>query len=371
MRMSALRLILFMAALIPSTVASAANRSGEVVSLHGWKLLAPLPDRVGFGGMMAGVLDGRLVAAGGSQFPEKPLWLKGEKRFSDRIFTLSAIDGKWTEQTTRLPAPVGSAASAATSDVIYFAGGLDANGCLRGAWQMRARGDGFVFTALPDLPRPVGYGAAAIVGERFYVIGGLDSPASKSPLVEVWSLDVGASRAQATWRREPDLPAPGLFVSAAASDGKRLYVFGGIGFDAAGKPVPAKSAFRLNATERKWERLADMPKPRVGVSTPCPLVPGNKLFLIGGYAEVFPGAPREHPGFSAQTLYYDLTSQQWQNGPRLPVAPVVDRDAPGDAGPAPMIGAPCVVWLDHVVVVSGEVRSSVRTPAVLAWPLRR
>jgi hypothetical protein len=34
-----------------------------------------------------------------------------------------------------------------------------------------------------------------------------------------------------------------------------------------------------------------------------------------------------------------------------------------------MIGAPAAIWRDHVVIVSGEVRSSVRTPAVLAWPL--
>ncbi len=90
---------------------------------------------------------------------------------------------------------------------------------------------------------------------------------------------------------------------------------------------------------------------------------------MGGYAEVFPGAPREHPGFSAQTLFFDLGTQRWEKGPLLPATPVPDRDSPGDPGPAPMIGAPCVVWNDCVVVVGGEVRSSVRTPAVLAWPL--
>jgi hypothetical protein len=99
------------------------------------------------------------------------------------------------------------------------------------------------------------------------------------------------------------------------------------------------------------------------------VIPGNKLFLIGGYAEVFPGAPREHPGFSAQTLLFDLAQQRWENGPMLPVTPVADRDSPGDAGPSPMIGAPCVQWNNFAVVVGGEVRSSVRTPAVLAWPL--
>ena len=358
-----------MAVLTDSAATSPDNPSRDTIPLGGWKLFAPLPDRVGFGGMFAGVLNGRLVAGGGSQFSGKPLWLKGEKVFTDRIFTLPAPGAKWVEHPTKLPVAMGSFASAATTDAIYLAGGLNAHGCLRQVWELRASGDTFAFTALPDLPKAIGYGAAAIVGRRFFIVGGLDAPASKTPAVDVWSLDLDAPRAQPAWRREPDLPGVGVFVAAAATDGKNLYVFGGVGFDAAGKAVPSKSACRLALSSANWERLPDLPAPRVGISSPCPVVPGNKLFLVGGYAEVFPGAPREHPGFSAQTLYFDFAHGRWENGPVLPVAPVADRDSPGDAGPAPMIGAPCVRWRDWVVVVGGEVRSSVRTPAVLAWPL--
>lgn len=353
------------ASALPATGGSPAG-----VALNGWKLLAPIPDRVGFNGMIAGVLGSRLVAAGGSHFPEKPNWLKGEKAFGDRIFTLAAPDATWTTHAMRLPAPVGNAACAATDNAIYFAGGLDTTGCLRGAWEMRAKGDGFSFTALPDLPQPIGYATAAVVGGRLYLVGGLDTPASKAPTSDVWSLELGAPRTRATWRREPALPGPGVFVAAAATDGKSLFVFGGIGFDASGKPIPAKSAYRFDPARSEWQRLADLPEPRVGISSPCPLVPGNKFFLIGGYAEVFPGATREHPGFSAQTLFHDSATGRYENGPMLPRAPVADRDSPTDAGPAPMIGAPCVVWRDLVVVIGGETRASVRTPAVLAWPLR-
>jgi len=355
--------ILFMNAL----TGSAATR--EAAS-HGWKLLAPLPDRVGFAGMFGGVLNDRLVAGGGSQFPEKPLWLKGEKAFSDRIFTLSSLDGKWVEHSARLPIQMGNFACATTREAIYVVGGLNASGCLRQGWEIRADGDGFAFTALPDLPQALGYGAAAIVGRRLYVIGGLDTPASKAPSASVWSLDLVEPRAQVTWRRAADLPGPGVFVAATATEGKNLFVFGGVGFDPAGKVIPAKGAYKLDAAAGQWERLPELPEPRVGISTPCPVIPGGRFFLVGGYAEVFPGAPREHPGFSAQTLYFDLAAQKYEKGPPLPVTPVPDRDSPGDAGPAPMIGAPCVLWRDHVIVIGGEVRASVRTPAVLAWPLR-
>ncbi|MBI5381233.1 MAG: hypothetical protein HZA31_04975 [Opitutae bacterium] len=343
--------------------------SGEV-KLDGWKLFAPIPDRVGFGGMFAGVLGGRLVAGGGSQFPEKPLWLKGEKKFSDRIFTLASPDAKWSESATHLPVPVGGAVSVASADAIYIVGGGNATECFRSGWEMRAQGEGFAFTALPELPVASCYGAAAIMAGRLYVVGGVDTPTSKTPNVTAWSLALSPAERKSGWRREPDLPGPGVFATAAASEGNNLYLLGGIGFDAAGKPIPAKAVYRLVAGGKNWEKLADLPEPRVGISSPCPLLGGKGFFLVGGYAEVFPGAPREHPGFSVQTYYFDPATQRYANGPVLPHAPVPDRDSPSDIGPAPMIGAPCVVWRDHVVFVGGEVRSSVRTPTVIAWPLR-
>ncbi len=355
-----------LAALI-SVVPVSSGVEPDEVTLHGWKALAPLPDPVGFGGMFAGVLNSRLVTGGGTQW-DKPIWLKGEKLFSDRIFTLATPSGAWTEHASRLPAKSGHFASATTPDAIYLAGGVDSTGCLRSVFQLRAEGDEYVCSPLADLPHPTGYASAAIAGSRLYVVGGVREPAAKVADSEVWSLNLDRSAADEGWRREADLPGPGVLVAMASSDGVALYVFGGIGFDAAQKYVPSKSTYRLNASGGDWERLADLPEPRVGAAGPGSVLPNNRILVIGGYAEVFPGEMRDHPGFSAQTLYYDITWNTWGKGPMLPVSMVPDRDAPGDPGPAPMIGAPCVVWHDQVIIISGEVRASVRTPAVLAWP---
>ena len=197
-------------------------------------------------------------------------------------------------------------------------------------------------------------------------MGGLAEPSAKVVSTEVWSLDLDPAARMEGWKQEADLPGPGVFVSSAASDGVNLYIFGGIGFDAPGNYSPSEGTYRLNPLEGIWERLADLPEPRVGAATPCPLLPGSRIFVIGGYAEVFPGEMRDHPGFSRRTLIYEITKDRWSDGPILPVSAVPDRDAAGDPGPAPMIGAPCVVWNDQVVVVSGEVRASVRSPAVLS-----
>lgn len=361
--MRALTLLLLLMISIPASAAAPDARNS--LSLHGWKLLAPLPDPVGFGGMFAGVLNGRLVTGGGSQFRDKPIWLKGEKTFSDRVFTLGSLTGAWTEHSFRLPFKVAHYASAPTADAIYLAGGIDAVGCVAEAWEIRAQGDTFACTRLPDLPQTNGYAAAAIVGSRLYVAGGQPKAAVRVASPEVWSLDL---KEKTAWRREPDLPDTGVFLAAAAGQGEYLYVIGGVNLDAEGKAIQSAKAFRLQTTSGKWEQLPDMPEPRVGAATPC-AVTGGKILLIGGYARSFPGVPREHPGFSQQTFLYDIAQQRWLNGPLLPKAAAGDRDKPGDAGPFPMIAAPGVVWLNHAVVISGEVRASTRSPAVVAWPL--
>jgi N-acetylneuraminic acid mutarotase len=325
-----------------------------------------LPDPVGFGGMFAGELDGRLVTGGGSQFRDKPLWLQGEKGFSDRVFVLSNLADGWTESSFKLPFKAAHFASAAAHGAIYLAGGLDASGTLRAAWEVRASGDRFACTRLPDLPASVAYAAAAIVNGRLYVAGGQPQLTARVATSQVWSLDL---RDKDHWRREPDVPGPGVFLAAAAGDGDRFYLLGGVNFGAEGKSIQSAQALCLNTATGQWERLPDLPEPRVGAATPCVVTAQHQIFLVGGYARSFPGAPREHPGFSPQTYLYDLSSRRWSDGPKLPQAEVGDRDRPGDPGPLPMIAAPAAVWRDHLVVISGEVRASTRTPAVVAWPL--
>ena len=341
------------------------------LDLKGWQLLAPLPDPVGYGGMFAGVFNGRLIAGGGSQFRDKPNWLQGEKTYSDRIFVLDDPAGRWTEHATKLPVKMGHFACATTNDAIYLVGGAGPSGALTAAWQIRTKGSDFQFTPLPAFPHPVVYGVAGIAAGRLHVIGGLPDPASKAASNETWSLELASATTAKNpgWRREPDLPGPGVFVSCAASDGSHVYVLGGMNYDAESKPTPAKAAYRFSPARKAWEKIADLPEARVSAASPAPVIPGDRIFAIGGYAVVFQGPAREYPGFRDQTFYYDIKRNTWENGPLLPKAEIPDRDSPGDPGPAPMVAAPATVWKNRAVVVSGEVRASVRSPQVIAWPL--
>lgn len=331
----------------------------------GWMSLAPLPDPIGYAGMAAGVLDGKLVATGGSQW-RRPIWQKGVRQFTDRIFVLEALDGQWRSASTRLPEPCGHFAAAAADGAIYLAGGTDLRGCRSAVYELRAAAGDYGLRKLPDLPKPIGYAAGALAGGRFFVMGGVSDPSSTDPSREVWSLD--AAHPETGWHREADLPGPGVIVPSAGVSAESVFLFGGMAFDA-GNPVPSKAAYRLSHSAGSWERLPDIPEPRVGANSPCPLLADRALWLVGGYSTVWKGAQREHPGFDEQTFRFDVTKRVWSPGPRLPNAGAGDRDSSGDVGPVPPIGAPVVVWKDHVIVIGGEVRPTTRTRTVIAWAL--
>lgn len=343
------------------SVTSAAGSMGQ------WRELAPLPDPIGFSGMFAGVIQDQLIVGGGAQW-NQPNWMGGEKRYSDKIWALSSPEGEWRELSLRLPVSSAHFASAADTSGITLAGGLGEKGFLQTVYGLRPDGTESQWVRLTDLPAPVGYACASIVDGRFYVIGGLSSPSSKTPLREVWSLALDRTEGGGEWRREADLPGPGVFLPSAASIEEALYVFGGMATDATGDFYPSSRVYALNTHTGHWRELAALPEPRVGPLSPAPQLSDGRILIAGGYTKLFGGSSRDHPGFAARTFFYHPTSDTWSDGLVLPHAPVVDRDFPGDAGPAPMLGAPGIVWQEQIFAISGEVRASVRSPQVLVLP---
>ena len=64
--------------------------------------LSPISDAEGFAAPYVGVSDGRLLVAGGANFPDKPRW-ETDKVWYDSIFVLDKPDGKWRKIPGKLP----------------------------------------------------------------------------------------------------------------------------------------------------------------------------------------------------------------------------------------------------------------------------
>lgn len=77
--------------LLLATSAVRAEESPPADPLH-WQQLPALPDRMGFGGAAAGVSNYGLIVAGGSNFPARPVWGGGVKKWYDDIYLLPTLD---------------------------------------------------------------------------------------------------------------------------------------------------------------------------------------------------------------------------------------------------------------------------------------
>jgi len=103
---------------------SSTKVSEAKTELH-WSRLPPLPDKAGLGAPYAGVSNGHLLVAGGTNFPSAPLWEGGKKVWHDTVYCLDRPDGKWCN-TGSLPRPLAYGVSLTTREGVLCVGGCDA-----------------------------------------------------------------------------------------------------------------------------------------------------------------------------------------------------------------------------------------------------
>ena len=315
-----------------------------------WEALAPIPDANGFVSPFAGVTNGSLIVAGGSNFPDKKLWEGGQKKWYDAVYILERPERAWT-RIGELPRPIAGGISVSTPDGIACLGGGDAKHCYRDCFLLTYRDGKLVFKPLPELPSSCVNSAGVLVGHTIYVAGGIDRPDSTSALKSFWELDL--NNQPAGWRKLEPWSGPGRMLATMGVQGDSLYLFSGVDLKPAsdGKPerVWLKDAYRFTPG-KGWHRIADLP--RVAVAAPNPalaLGKSNLLVLGGDDGKQAKLPPETHTGFSRDVLSYDVTTDKWQTFGDMPFSLVTTR---------------VVQWNDRIVIPGGEERPGVRSNKV-------
>ena len=312
-----------------------------------WEALPPLPDAEGFAGSYAGVHGGCLLVAGGANFPEKPLWEGGPKRWTDRVFVLAAEDAAWQEPG-RLPKPLGYGAAVSLPQGVMLIGGSNAEGALGDCYLLVCEEDAVVCKPLAPLPVPLTGHAAVLMGGRVYVQGGSLAAGEQDAECRMWVYDPAAD----AWSEGAPLPGRGRFLHQMAVVGDTLYVLGGIGL----RPGEDGRQARDMLTEawcytesEGWKLLADLPRFCAAAPTPAPVF-GGKIYLLGGDDATVKGyTPQNHPGFHSASLCYDTAADAWHEA--------------GEVA-APRAVLPCAMWHGKAVIVNGEQRPGKRSNEV-------
>lgn len=170
----------------------------------------------GVSGHIAGEpLTGRLVIAGGCNFPDRPAREGGAKRYYSEIYLADYLDAMYAACEAKaseldmgwklvghLPQPTAYAAFQQYFGQLIVAGGQSEAGELRDAYIMELSDSlGVEIIPLPSLPEPRSGMASALIGDVLYLIGG-----SVNGKLSNTVLSIDLSRPRRGWREEMPYP---------------------------------------------------------------------------------------------------------------------------------------------------------------------
>lgn len=319
--------------------------AGAGEALFSARQLQPLPAPPGVAGAFAGVVGGRLVVAGGANFPDRMPWEGGTKTWTDRMWMLPATGGTW-RTCGRLARPNAYGVSISLPQGLLCIGGGNAERSFAEVFLICSGPFGLCIDEWPALPAPAANGCGALVGNKVYVAGGVSSPTATVAIAACWVLDL--TNRIAGWREVPPCPGPARQLAVAAGGSNAFYLISGTSLAAGPDGKPARTylddAWRFEPGTG-WRRLASLPHPVAAAPTPAATLRDDRLVIFGGDAAPSPD-PSRHAGFRNEMLAFDPATDRWTDGGWMP---------------APRVTTPGVMWQGTYVIPSGEARRGVRS----------
>lgn len=266
-----------------------------------WSQLPPLPDKEGFAGMFAGIIEGRLVVAGGANFPNGYPWEGGKKLWYNKIYILDSKQAKaWTISSITLPKPLAYGVSYTCNNRLICAGGETGPmpgenpnltpSCISDVFSLTFQDGQLKVESLPALPDPAKDSCGVSIGTRLLHFGGMNSPDSIRAENQLQILDLADSKP--VWKSATPLPGPGRVQSIAASNKDELLIFAGIeiGTNPQGGPIRKmpylKDAWKFQPGKPfengHWIKLQDMPGDLAASPGPAWNIDQRLIAIVGG-----------------------------------------------------------------------------------------
>jgi N-acetylneuraminate epimerase len=332
------------------------------VRASGWTARPAYPLAPGMAGLIAGVHNGVLIAAGGANFPERMPWDGGVKVYYDDIFVLVPGEAVW-RAAGRLPERRAYAAMVSTPDGVLAIGGENAGGVRADVLRLKWDGRTVRVDNTPALPAPRTSAAAATLDGKVYVAGGYapggGSGSVRPSVDEFWQLDLAL--AEGRWRSLPSWPGPARAQAVMAALDGAVYLISGLNLvaDAAGKPQPTYLSDAYRYRGDAWERLPDLPWSAVAAPSPAPVMAQPaRVFVLGGVDGRLVGKVPRDTRVPGDILCFDVASGSWRLW--------------AERWPDPVVTAPAVPLRGEWWIVSGEIMAGVRTTSVWSWnPVKR
>lgn len=368
-----------------SKISFSVDQMGKLPSLDS------VSENPGVAGVFSGIINDKLMIAGGANFPGKKPWEGGSKVFHDRIYVFQVKEGRLEliSDTFSLPKPLAYGASVVLPDGILCLGGNDQNSCFSDVFVMRwdHLQEEVIFDDYPDLPVPLSFTTAVRFNNQVYVVGGSSSADGTDIGNHFFRLDLSLNGTPAFgWEELQEYPGPGRVfpVSVVQSNGTRpcVYLFSGRNVGAEGKIDVFKDGLIYDPVLNTWSRIAEETSPdfpfMAGSAFP---VGANSIVFLGGASgelllqeqdlkvrlhqaianndtagissleEALHRHATDHPGFSNKIQVYNTITKA-----------ITDLGAFETRFPVTTNAVP---YGDGVILTSGEIKPGVRTPDII------
>lgn len=333
---------------------------------------------LGYAGMMGGIHNNIVIAAGGANFPNATPSEGGQKKWYDHIYWLE--NGTWTRSKQTLPTPLAYGASVSTPRGVFCIGGNNEDHTSNKVFLLTfnpAKKE-VELDLYPDLPEPLAYTQAVFVDGFVYVAGGLNDGSSTNSFYRI------QLQKKHHWEKLQDFPGePRALHSMAVqetSTSKSIFVIGGRNQQKQRASTFHTTVLSYNLQKQQWKNEGEL------------LINGSKKIIMGATAEpsgsmhilVYGGSDeilfrqleklamdiksaandsitealtlekeeilKNHPGFSREVLAYNTMTHKWFVYDSLKIKlPVTSLGIKKE---------------DGFLLVSGEISPGIRTPKV-------
>lgn len=359
-------------------------QSNKTVAIE-WNDLGDIPaannqaKSIGIAGPVVGVLQNKLIVAGGANFPEKMPWLGGKKFYYNDLFVFEKNKNNVsaTFKKIQLPDNIAYSASCVTPLGIVYAGGENELGLSNKVnlikWDKES--NTITIASLPQLPEPITNASLACIDNTIYLMGGETVTNTTNQLISL-----NLENVESGWHQLPDMPKPlSNLVSVAHynNNHERLFIMGGRAKQKNGISIFSSDVYSFDIKTKKWHINKALP---YAISAGTGMLFAEKYILLFGgdkgdrfnrvesqiskinaatdpviknsFIQIKNNLLETHPGFSKEILLYNMESNQWISNGIMPFTTTVTTNA--------------VQWGDQVVIPSGEIKAGVRTPRIIA-----
>lgn len=325
----------------------------------------------GVSAAFAGTINGKVIKAGGCNFPVNPLAPDSPKKFYQGIYELVTMpDGTITSKKIgSLPLAIAYGGSATTPGGIVAVGGTTANNSLSTAFLISLDETGnALITDLPSLPVTIDNTSVAYLDDKVYAAGGnIDGV----PGNVLYVLDM--NRLAEGWKKLKSFPGnpriqPVLADYKDSKNKSHLYLWGGFAGKGENREATLNTdGFKYDCTSGKWSALTapvDLDGKTISTGGGITVtLPDGRIVITGGvnkdiFLEALRNPPTDylsHPvdwyQFNKHVLVFDPKTGTWD-------IPITDSQF-ARAGAAAAVTPDGEIW-----IIGGELKPRIRTPKI-------